>query len=445
MRLFVSLLVGVWLAALSLPMSKGQQTPVPPSPTATPSRPFFITRTWVIGGVGDGDYLTMDPTARELFIAHGPTVQVVDVDSGTVAGTVKGFRQAHAVLLDAQGVYGYATDGQADVVRVFDRRSFQVVATIPTGPAPRSMALDAPSGLLFVIGGQPSSATQGAQPGQGGTPVSRAAAARVPRDTPRGTKSSITVIDIGSRVQLAQLTVPGELGFAQSDGDGRVYIAVRDSDQIIRMDAQAVGNALHRIMESASKPSQRPKSTPAGASQSSSAPTRKPPVLDWYLGAATNPPPEALPRAISLGSACEAPRALAIDRNHARLFAACSNFRLVVIEPQRAAVIATLPIGPGPDAIAYDANRGLIFSANGAGDGSLTIIRQDVTDTYSVIQTLPTRQHARTLAVDPSTGNVYLTAVLYGADMNTPMTNGRPAPLKVSRVDSSFQVLVVGN
>jgi hypothetical protein len=25
------------------------------------------------------------------------------------------------------------------------------------------------------------------------------------------------------------------------------------------------------------------------------------------------------------------------------------------------------------------------------------------------------------------------------------MTNGRPAPLKVSRVDSSFQVLVVGN
>jgi hypothetical protein len=35
--------------------------------------------------------------------------------------------------------------------------------------------------------------------------------------------------------------------------------------------------------------------------------------------------------------------------------------------------------------------------------------------------------------------------VIYGAEMNTPMTNGRPAPLNVSPVDSSFQVLVVGN
>lgn len=445
MRLFVSLLVGVWLAALSLPLLKGQQTPVPPSPTATPSHPFFITKTWVIGGVGDWDYLTMDPNARELFVAHGPTVQVVDVDSGVVTGTVKGFRQAHAVLLDAQGVYGYATDGQADVVRIFDRHSFQVVATIPTGPAPRSMALDAPSGLLFVIGGQPSSATPVVQPGQSGFSTSRAAASPR-RATPHGTQSSVTVIDIGRRVQLAQLVIPGELGFAQADSDGRVYVTVRDSNQVMRMDAQAVGNALHRIIDVAGKTANNaaiPSHT--GASQSTNTRGKKAPILDWYRGAATNPPPEALPFAISLGSSCEGPRALAIDPTHVRLFAACSNFRMVVIDPQRAAVIATLPIGPGPDAIAYDANRGLIFTANGAGDGSLTIVRQDVTDTYSVIQTLPTRQHARTLAVDPSSGNVYLTSVQYGADMNTPMTNGRPAPLKVSRVDSSFQVLVVGN
>jgi len=136
---------------------------------------------------------------------------------------------------------------------------------------------------------------------------------------------------------------------------------------------------------------------------------------------------------------------MAIDPDHSRLFVAGSNFRLLVIDPQSTGAIATLPIGPGPDSIAYDANRGLIFTANGQGDGSLTIIRQDVTDTYSVIQTLPTRQDARTLAVDPSNGNVYLTSVMYGAAMNTPMTNGTPAPLKVSRVDSSFQVLVVGN
>jgi len=446
MGVFVRPMLAVCLLAVMSAVAKAQQlTPVPPPPTATPARPFFITKTWVIGGVGDWDYLAMDPTSRQLFIAHGPVVQVVDVDSGMVAGTVRGFKQAHAVLLDSQGVYGYATDGQADLVRVFDRRSFQVVASIPTGPAPRSMALDAPSGLLFVVGGQPTRATPAPQ-----SPLARPSDSRgvIPgpaTSTPQGTESSVTVIDIGARVQLAELIVRGELGFAQSDGDGRVYFTVRDTDQIIRLDAQAIGNALHRIIDSTRKGVQETRLTLPAAVQSVEKRIEKPPVLEWYQGAGINPPPEALPSAISLGSACEGPRALAIDPNHVRLFAACNNFRLVVIDPQRGAVIATLPIGPGPDAIAYDANRGLIFTANGAADGTLTIIRQSVTDTYSVIQTLPTRQHARTLAVDPSSGNVYLTTVLYGADMNTPMTNGRPAPLKVSRVDSSFQVLVVGN
>lgn len=450
MRVIVSLVFWVCAAVGGQMLAVAQQTPVPPPPTATPAHPFFITKTWVVGGLGDWDYLTMDASTRELFIAHGPVIQVVDVDSGTVAGTVNGFRQAHAVVLDSQGVYGYASDGQADVVRVFDRRSFQVIATIPTGPAPRSMALDAPSGLLFVVGGQPSSASRTQRASQTSPSVNRTASPRSAapvsgRATPRGALSSMTVIDTGRQVQLAQLVVSGELGFAQADGDGRVYVTVRDSNQILRLDAQAVGNALHRILDTGSK--NRPDATTGRAALAGGpAPgAQKPPVLDWFAGAASNPPQEALPHFVKLGSACESPRALAIDTNHVRLFAACSNFRMVVIDPQAASVIATLPIGPGPDAIAYDENRGLIFTANGEGDGSLTIVRQDVTDTYSVIQNLPTRQHARTLAVDPSSGNVYLTSVQYGAAMNTPMTNGSPAPLKVSRVDNSFQVLVVGN
>lgn len=433
--------VGTWRA-----IAFGQATPVPPAATATPSHPFFITNTWVIGGVGNWDYLTVDPTARELFIAHGPTVQVVDIDSGTVAGTVKGFRQAHAVVLDAQGAYGYVSDGQADMVRVFDRRSFQVVANIPTGPAPRSMALDASSGLLFVVGGQPGATGSETQPGVRSNSAPRAAALRAPgsRATPHGSQSSVTVIDVEHRTQLAQLVIQGELGFVQSDGSGRFYATVRDRNQIIRLNAQAIGNALHGFIDTNTKLAQRTTTRPGTPSVGNNK-AEKPPVLDWYPGAPTRPPAEALPYALNLGSACQEPRALALDANHGRLFAACNNFRMAVINPQTGNIIAALPIGPGPDAIGYDANRGLIFTANGGGDGSLTIIRQNVTDTYSVIQTLPTRQHARTLAIDPSTGNVYLTSVISGAEMNTPMTNGRPAPLKVSSIDSSFQVLVVGN
>lgn len=431
MRMFPS------LALLFCVAASGQQlTPVPPPSTNLPAHPFFITKTWIIGGEGDWDYLTMDPNARQLFIAHGPTVQVVDVETGQVAGTIRGMREAHQVLLDGDGGYGYVSDGQADMVRVFDRHSFQVIANIPTGPSPRSMALDGASGLLFVIGAPPTgngSATQSVL-----RTTQRPGAGR--RGTPSGAKSMITVIDFQQRVPLAQIVLPGSLGFAKGDGEGRVYITVQDRNEIIRLNAPAVGALIEQEMDNQitaekKQPSAQPRPRNAGG---------QPLRLD-LTGIV---PPEALdayPRALSLDSNCQTPRALAIDRGHERLFVACNNFRMAVLNPATGDTVAVLPIGPGPDAIAYDANRGLIFTSNGDGDGSLTIVRQDVTDTYNVIQTLPTRQHARTLAIDPSTGDVYLTSVQYGAEMNTPFTNGSPAPLKVAPVDNSFQVIVVGN
>jgi len=433
MRVLVS------LALLVCATAPAQQlTPVPPPSTGLPARPFFVTKTWVIGGVGDWDYLTMDPTARDLFIAHGPTVQVVDVDSGTVAGTLKGMREAHEVVLDGDGGYGYVSDGQADLVRVFDRHSFQVVANIPTGPSPRSLALDAASGLLFVIGAPPTGSGAATQPGMRTTTLQRSGAGS--RGTPSGAKSTVTVIDIQQRIPLAQIVLPGALGFAKGDGEGRIYVTVQDRNQIIRLNASTVGSVIARVIDDQAAADKKQPATQRGHLQTSDQPLR----LDLTADIPSEVR-EAYPLALSLDSSCQDPRSLAIDRAHERLFVACNNFRMVVLNPGTGQTIAALPIGPGPDAIGYDANRGLIFTANGGGDGSMTIIRQDVTDTYAVIQTLPTRQHARTLAIDPSTGDVYLTSVLYGAQMNTPFTNGSPAPLKVAPVDSSFQVIVVGN
>jgi len=417
-------------------VASAQLSPVPPPPTALPAHPFFITRTWYIGGVGDWDYLTIDPTANQLFIAHGTEVQVVDIESGTLAGVVSHLREAHAIVLDAQGAYGYVSDGPADMVRVFDRRTFQVVANIPTGPSPRSMALDPATGLLFVVGALQES---------GAPPVSSrrnppAHGANAPPAASHGPQSIVSVIDVEQRVQLAQLILPGALGFAQADGNGQIYATVSDRNQIIRLDAQAIGAAVHRLIDE--QAAAEKKQTAAQRSQPT--PQRKIPDTPPQLDLTRQSPSEAAdayPHTFRLDSTCERPRALAIDTAHQRLFAACSNYRMVVLDADSGHVVTQLPIGPGADAIGYDPNRGLIFTANGAGDGSLTVIRQDVTDTYSVVQTLPTRQNARTLAINPSTGEVYLAAVIYGAELN----NVNRASVKMKAVEGSFQVLVVGN
>jgi DNA-binding beta-propeller fold protein YncE len=115
---------------------------------------------------------------------------------------------------------------------------------------------------------------------------------------------------------------------------------------------------------------------------------------------------------------------------------------MVVLNASSGQFVASLPTGPGTDAIAYDPNHSLIYTANGGAQGSLTVIRQDVTDTYAVIQDLPTRQRARTLAVNPATGEVYLVTDLLGVNLARPGGIGslQPAP-----VNGSFQVLVIGN
>jgi len=400
-----------------------------PSPTDLAGHPFYIKKNWIVGGGGSWDYLTMDPAAGQLFIAHGPLVQVVNAATGTLAGTINGLREAHAIALDSEGAFGYITDGPAAQVRIFDRRSFQVVASVPTGPMPRAIVFEPQTRLVFVIGAQPVSeelvrAADGSLPRRRGNPSTFHGRA----------ESTVTVIDSESRKQLAQLVLSGRLGFAEADGNGRIFVAVSDNNQIVRLDAEAIGSTLRGLLDAAGAAPSKGSATesPAGA------------ILDWTSDARPLPPAESRPRFFTLGSGCQEPRALAVDAAHVRLFAACTNQKMIVLNADTGEAVSSVPIGPGADAVGYDSDRGLIFSANGGGDGSLTVIRQNVTDTYSVIQILPTRQRARTLAINSSTGEIYLATVIYGFPLDRPPVSGI-GTLKANPVDSSFQVLVVGN
>ena len=400
-----------------------------PSPTDLAGHPFYIKKNWIVGGGGSWDYLTMDPAAGQLFIAHGPLVQVVNAATGTLAGTINGLREAHAIALDSEGAFGYITDGPAAQVRIFDRRSFQVVASVPTGPMPRAIVFEPQTRLVFVIGAQPVSeelvrAADGTLPRRRGNPSTIHGRA----------ESTVTVIDSESRKQLAQLVLSGRLGFAEADGNGRIFVAVSDNNQIVRLDAEAIGSTLRGLLDAAGAAPSKGSATesPAGA------------ILDWTSDARPLPPAESRPRFFTLGLGCQEPRALAVDAAHVRLFAACTNQKMIVLNADTGEAVSSVPIGPGADAVGYDSDRGLIFSANGGGDGSLTVIRQNVTDTYSVIQILPTRQRARTLAINSSTGEIYLATVIYGFPLDRPPVSGI-GTLKANPVDSSFQVLVVGN
>lgn len=136
---------------------------------------------------------------------------------------------------------------------------------------------------------------------------------------------------------------------------------------------------------------------------------------------------------------CANPTGLAIDQAHHRLFSVCDDNIMAVTDAETGKQIAKIKIGEGPDATAFDAKRGLVFSSN--GDGSLTIVRQESADRYRVVGSLPTMRGARTMALDPASGKIYLvSAELGAAPAPTPdHPHPRPAPLP-----GTATVLVVG-
>lgn len=106
---------------------------------------------------------------------------------------------------------------------------------------------------------------------------------------------------------------------------------------------------------------------------------------------------------------CAAPHGLAVDTVTHRLFSSCENERLVVVNADTGAVVATPAIGRGTDAAAFDSTRKLIFSSNGM-DGTLSVIREVDANTFVSAATIKTALSARTMGIDPVSGRVFLAA-----------------------------------
>jgi DNA-binding beta-propeller fold protein YncE len=136
---------------------------------------------------------------------------------------------------------------------------------------------------------------------------------------------------------------------------------------------------------------------------------------------------------------CEEPSGLAMDTESRRLFSVCSNKQMAVIDADSGKVVTTVPIGDGPDAVAFDANKKLIFSSNGE-DGSITVVKEDSANKYSVVQTVTTEKSARTLALDSKMHNLYLSSAQFGPAPAGTADNLHPRPKVVAR---GFHVLIV--
>lgn len=132
------------------------------------------------------------------------------------------------------------------------------------------------------------------------------------------------------------------------------------------------------------------------------------------------------------------PTGLALDIKTNRLFAVCSNKLIVIVDAKSGKIMTTLPIGDGCDGVAFDAKKKLAFASS--GDGTITVIKEDKKDLFTVLETIQTQKGARTISINTTNGSLYLTTPEFGPKPEPTTENPKP---RASIVPNSFKVLVV--
>lgn len=167
--------------------------------------PFHVEHEWKIGGDGFWDYLAVDPQSKLLYITHGDHVAVIDTHDGKQVADITGLHGTHGVVFSSDGVHGYITDGGANQVAEFNRKTNTIEKTIPAGTGPDGAVFDPYSKTVWAFNGRSHDAT---------------------------------VIDATTNTVVATVALPGKPEFPVSDAAGFVYDNIEDKSEIVKLDAK---------------------------------------------------------------------------------------------------------------------------------------------------------------------------------------------------------------
>ncbi len=135
----------------------------------------------------------------------------------------------------------------------------------------------------------------------------------------------------------------------------------------------------------------------------------------------------------------EEPTGLAMDRETHRLFSACHNELMIVLDSDNGKIVAQVPIGKRVDGVVFDPVSKLAISSN--GEGSITIVKEISPTEFKVLETVKTEVGARTIAHDPKTHHVFVSTAQYGETPPATTENPRPRP---SIIPGTFMILELG-
>jgi DNA-binding beta-propeller fold protein YncE len=219
---------------------------------------------------------------------------------------------------------------------------------------------------------------------------------------------NITVLDDKDGSILGTINIGGAPEQAATDGHGKIYVDIEDKAAIAVIDADAMKM-----------------------------------VGKYDLS--------------SKGGGCAG---LALDAKNSILFASCRDKQnMIILSATDGHIITDLPIGNGSDGATFNPATMEAFSSQ--GDGTLTVVKENSSTSFSVEQTVATPMRAKVLTLDTKTNQILTITAEFGPvpaapaqppapaapPAGTPAQGGPPAWMRGPRapmIPHSFQILVIG-
>lgn len=168
---------------------------------------YKVGTRYPVPGNGGFDYLTLDATARRLYLSHATQVDVVDADSGKLIGTIPDTPGVHGIAIASEFKHGFTSNGNEGKVSMFDPATLQLIKKIDVGKGPDGIYYDPRTKRVF---------------------------------TNNHGSHDISVIDAKTGAVVGTVKIGGDGEQAVIGKDGLIYVNSEDTSEVVVFDPQSL-------------------------------------------------------------------------------------------------------------------------------------------------------------------------------------------------------------
>jgi YVTN family beta-propeller protein len=160
-----------------------------------------------VPGSGGWDYVTVDASARRVYVSHSTQVDVLDADSFALVGTIANTPGVHGIAIAPEAGRGYISAGKADAAIAFDLKTLKPIGEIKVGKKPDAIIYEPLTKRIYVMNGE---------------------------------SNDITVLNATDGSVAGTIDLGGGPEFAVSDGKGNLYVNLEEQNETLHIDVNSL-------------------------------------------------------------------------------------------------------------------------------------------------------------------------------------------------------------